>query len=102
MNFGTQLPAEMPRARQPLKQAENMAGDVMHHAALGQVCSDVGTQRFQHLDATAYWRLVSIETLVHLCQQIGIVVCLTADHHAIEPRPEEHTSEIQSRENLVC
>src|SRR5690606_41829972 len=35
-------------------------------------------------------------------ERIGCLVGVYADQTALDPRSEEHTSELQSRENLVC
>src|SRR5690606_41860429 len=52
----------------------------------------------------AGWRPESEEDLLSYCYQVaGAVGCLMAVVMGVSPhRSEEHTSELQSRENLVC
>src|SRR5207302_9771121 len=63
------------------------------HLAFGQ--SDIGAARAQF----AAW-IIAIELIVErrFCQERGVAVFFRLGKN----RSEEHTSELQSRENLVC
>ncbi len=73
-----------PGARETLAQTEYMAGDVVHHATLGQMLLDVGAQLAQCLGATNHWCVAGKQLLIDLRQHLGVVISLATKHDAIE------------------
>src|SRR5947209_16982065 len=51
---------------------------------------------------TTLFRSTSVAALQHLGGRQPVVALLMQEHVAIHPRSEEHTSELQSRQYLVC
>src|SRR5690606_16615032 len=75
--------------------------------ATGKVGADVSPEQAKDLARTcalnalaAVDSLVGIDAIVRVVKVVGFVA--SAEGFGGQPRSEEHTSELQSRENLVC
>ena len=79
------MTAELATARLTLEQPQQMAADVVEAHALGETLLDVGAEGTQRIVAAGVRILgLAVQLAVHRRQQPGVVVRLTADHHAID------------------
>ncbi len=57
---------------------------MMHRPATGRMLSDVRPRLRRRVRSTDHWLCTAKQLLIHLRQQIRIVIGLAAQHHAIK------------------
>src|SRR5690606_41546471 len=96
-------PAEHPHAS-PTRRSSDLPSLLFGHSAQGPLDELGRHARRRHAPELCGERLLSltvVDPTLDPLRQISSESPLVADS-APQPRSEEHTSELQSRENLVC
>src|SRR5688500_16632655 len=69
-----------------VEQAEDMAGHLVEPHAASKLCFNVRNEAVEHIEARRRRLTCTEQALIHLGENIGILIGSTPQHHAVDMR----------------